>query len=189
MRFAVMTLALLSALGATGCFTFKPELKYYTLDMRPAGGAATGANLHVEAVRVGEALARKDILILASPTEVEYYARGQWVAALDQLVRDKLHAEFGPRRPGAPDLFLTVEVLAFEQVDLPEGGADALARMYVTAHESRAAIYETPLFEQTYEARLRAENPGAGGIVEALSRCTEQIAARLAADLADVGTE
>lgn len=184
MRHAAIAAALLAALGASGCFTFKPELKYYTLDMRPSGAAETGANLHVETVRVGEALARKDILILASPTEVEYYARGQWVAALDQLVRDKLHAEFGPRRPGAPDLFLAVEVIAFEQVDLPDGGADALARMHVTAHESRAAIYETPLHEQTYEARLRADRPGAGGIVEALSRCVERIAADLAADLA-----
>jgi uncharacterized lipoprotein YmbA len=183
MRHLVLTLALAGLL--CGCFTFKPELKYYTLDMRPSGGAQPAANLQVEAIRVGEALARKDILILASPTEVEYYARGQWVAALDQLVRDKLHAEFGPRRPEAPDLFLNVEVIAFEQVDVPDG-ADALARMHVTAHGSRAALYETPLFEQTYEARLPAPAPGAGGVVEALSRCTEQIAARLAADLAAV---
>lgn len=180
--------ALCGALLLPGCITYKPEVKYYTLDMTRAATSAPPVNLSVEAVRLDEALARKDILILASPIEVEYYANAQWVSALDQMLREKLHTEFGPRDPSARTLYLSIDLLAFEQRDA-ENGADAAVRMDVSFHTDRSALYDEPLLARTYAAQAPSENATAAAVVKTLSRLLEQIAGQIAADAAALPKE
>ena len=158
MRRKIVCAMLCGALFLPGCITYKPKTTYYTLDMRPAATAPAPVNLSVEAIRLDEALSRKDILILASPIEVEYYAHAQWVAALDQLVREKLHVEFGPRDPAARSLYLSIDLLAFEQRDTA-AGAESHARMHVSFHQERSGLYEAPLFERTYALSAPAATP------------------------------
>lgn len=184
----IVCAALCGALFLPGCITYKPKSTYYTIDMTPAATAPAPVNLSVEAIRLDEALSRKDILILVSPIEVEYYAHAQWVAALDQLVREKLHAEFGERDPEVRSLYLSIDLLAFEQRDTAEG-AQAAVRMHVSYHRERNGLYEEPLFERTYDLSTPAASPTASAVVEGLSRLLEQIAAQIAADAAALPQE
>jgi len=157
------------------------KVRYFTLDMDPSGQSTPQVNLVVERIRAGEALARKDILIKKSPTEIEYYAAAQWAANLDELVANKLRSEFGPKHDGAATVTVAGELLAFEQVDVP-GGAEAHVRMAAMFRCSEDAPPEGLPFERIYDVRLRAASPTAPAVVEALSRCLEQIAASMAAD-------
>lgn len=170
------------ALIIAGCAS-TPKVRYFTLDMESSGQSSPQVNLVVERIRVGEALARKDILIKKSPTEVEYYAAAQWAANLDELVANKLRSEFGPKHDGAVTVVITGELLAFEQVDVP-GGAEAHVRLAAMFHRPESASPQDLPFERIYDVRLRAASPAASAVVEALSRCLEQLAAAMAADAA-----
>jgi uncharacterized lipoprotein YmbA len=162
-----------------GCASV-PAPHYYTLDMKPSGTARSGVNLAVQRIRVAEPLLRKDILVKKSPTEIEYYALAQWAANLDELVRDKLTAEFGPMQEGRKTLYLSARLLDFEQVDLP-GGAEVHARLEV---QFLGSPNGAPLLAKTYDATSPASAPTAAAAVQALSQCIENIAKNVAQDAA-----
>ncbi len=158
-----------------------PKINYYTLAMEPSGSASPSVNLVVEQVRTTDALSRNQIMVLASPTRIEYYATDQWAGNLADLVRQKLSTEFGPTIEDRRTLALSVTVLSCEQVD-GTGGAEARMQFRVTVRDPEEKRYRNPLLEKTYVASRPAASNTAGGIVEALSVCAEQIAREIAAD-------
>jgi uncharacterized lipoprotein YmbA len=158
--------------------------KYYTLDMRPSGGAAAAVNITVDHIRVSDALAGKNIYIQQSPTEVTFYAAEQWTAPIDDLVREKLQAEFGDPQPGRRSLALSGTIMAFSQVDVDATTAEATVRLQAALREAGASRYEKPLLDRTYTATQRAAAPTAAEVVIALSRCIEALAAEIARDAA-----
>jgi ABC-type uncharacterized transport system auxiliary subunit len=165
-----------------GCASVTP-MRYYTLDMTPSAEANPTLNLTVDRMRTAESLARKDIQIAITPTEIEYYAADQWAANLSELVREKLAAEFGPALEDRRTLLLSGLILSFGQVDLPAGGAEGHVRLRLEFSEER---YQPALLEKVYEARVPADTPSAPAVVHALSRCLEIIAAQIAEDAAEL---
>jgi len=159
-----------------------PKIYYYTLDMDSSGTVNPSVNLVVERVRTTDALSRNQIMVLASPTRIEYYATDNWVGKLADLVHQKLAAEFGPGIEGRRTLALSVMVLSCEQVD-GANGADARMQLRVTVRDPAEKRYREPLLEKTYEASRPAASNTAGAIVEALSICAEEIASDIAADV------
>jgi ABC-type uncharacterized transport system auxiliary subunit len=178
MRGKIGLIAVVCAL--TACAS-APKISYYTLAMDPSGQAEPAVNLVVEGVRTTDALARSQIMIQASPTEIEYYATAQWAGDLAALVRQKLTAEFGPVVEGRRTLALSVMVLSCEQVD-GAGGAEARMMLSVTLRDPADAHSRQPLLEKTYEASRPVSRASAGGVVESLTVCAEEIAAEIAAD-------
>jgi len=172
--------AVLAAYVLAGCAT-SPPMRYYTLDMQCASTAPHGVHIGIEHLRLAQPLARREIMIQASPTQLDYYALDQWAATLDELVAHKLEAEFGECAEATRDLVLRGRILAFNQVDVP-GGAQAHAKIAVALYEPGARLHEPPLFEKTYEARGPATEPTAPAVVEALSRCLEEVAAAIVED-------
>ena len=158
-----------------------PKINYYTLDMDSSGTVNPSVNLVVERVRTTDALSRNQIMVLASPTRVEYFATDHWVGNLADLVRQKLTAEFGPGVEGRRSLALSVTVLSCEQVD-GAGAAEARMQLRVTVRDPAEKRYREPLLEKTYEVSRLAASNSAGAIVEALSICAVEIAADIAAD-------
>jgi ABC-type uncharacterized transport system auxiliary subunit len=175
------------ALAATLCVlcacASAPKIDYYTLSMEPSGGVDPVANLSVERFRTTGALSRSQIMVVASPTRIEYYATDQWAGSLGELVQQKLAAEFGPSVEGRKDLVLSGQVLAFEQVDSP-GGLEARVRFDVTVRDAGTPRYEQPLLEKTYEVTRAVAGSGVDAVVAELSRCVEKIAGEIAADVA-----
>lgn len=158
-----------------------PKINYYTLSMEPSGSANPSVNLVVEQVRTTDALSRNQIMVLASPTRIEYYATDQWAGNLADLVRQKLNTEFGPTVEGRRTLALSVTVLSCEQVD-GAGGAEARMQLQVTVRDPDEKRYRKPLLEKTYVASRPAPSETTDAIVEALSVCAEEIAGEIAAD-------
>lgn len=165
-----------------GCAS-APDIDYFTIDMTPSGEVETGINLVVGPFSTTESLGRSQILILASPTRIEYYATDRWASGVGELVQQKLAAEFGPVEAGRPTLKVAGRVTAFEQKD-EETGAKGWVRLAVVIRDGQALSYEDPLLAKTYEATLDADGDKPGAVVEALSRALEQIAAEIAADAA-----
>jgi uncharacterized lipoprotein YmbA len=160
-----------------------PKIDYYTLNMEPSGGVDPVANLSVERFRTTEALARNQIMVVASPTRIEYYATDQWAGSLGELVQQKLEAEFGPSVEGRKNLVLSGQVVSFEQVDRP-GGLEARVKLDITVRDAGTPRYQPPLFAKSYEATRAVAGSGADAVVADLSRCLERIAAEIAADVA-----
>jgi len=169
------TLALLA-----GCAS-APPTRYYTLDMTASGRAEPVVNLTVDRIRPTEALARKQILVKKSPTEIEYYAVDEWAAGLDELVAEKLAAEFGPKEEGRKTIAVSGTILAFEQLDRPDG-VEVRVKLDLALREENDGQYADPLLEKTYETGQPAAGPNAVAVVTALSKCLEEIAVQLAAD-------
>lgn len=177
----IMFLALFGAIAA-GCVTSGgPDL--YTLNMAPSAQAGSPVNIAVKRLRVAEPLQNKRILIKKSPTEVEYYAAAQWAASLDELLAEKLSAEFGPTDPERRSYVISGVLQAFEQVDSP-GGAEAHVRLAVELREASASHYSTPALAKTYTARGPAVSATPGGVVLSLSDLLETIAREIVADAA-----
>ncbi len=173
-------LALSLALAA-GCAAARAP-RYYKLDMRPSGAVAAGSvNLRIDRLRRAEPLARRNLLIQRTPTEVEYYALDEWAADLGEMVGQKLEAEFGVEDTGKPVLCLSGSILNFDQVDA-SAGAEAHIRLSLEFRAGDAGRYDTPLLKKTYEVLVPAARPTPGAVVEALSRGVERIAAQIAAD-------
>lgn len=158
-----------------------PNISYYTLAMEPSGTVSPSLNLEVSQVRTTDALSRSQIMIQASPIQIEYYATDYWAGGLAELVRQKLTAEFGQPVAGRRTLRLSVVVLACEQVDIA-GGSMARMQLSVTVRDAAGKRYLEPLLEKTYEASRPAAEPTAASVVEALSRAAEKIAGEIAAD-------
>jgi ABC-type uncharacterized transport system auxiliary subunit len=171
----VVTLAVL-----TGCRS-TPETRYYTLNMAPSGQAAPDFGLEVDRIRSAEPLARRNILVKKTSTEVEYYAVDQWAADPGELVNEKLSSEFG-HRPDAQKRFLVSgEVLAFEQIDTASG-PEAHIKLDLEFRREDADRFDAPALKKTYELSLPAPGGGPSAVAEALSRGLEQIAAQVIAD-------
>ncbi len=178
-----MAAAGLAAALAAGCAVSVPEVRYYTFDMRPSGGAAGEHRIEIEGIRATEALTRGNILIRMSPTRAEYYANDQWLAGIEEQVTEKLEAELGPPKVDRPAVGLTGLLEACEQVDLPDG-AEGHFKLDVTF--TRDGARGAPLMRRVYDVRERACASDPDAVVAALSRALERVAASIAADSARV---
>ncbi|HOJ34631.1 MAG TPA: LPS assembly lipoprotein LptE [Candidatus Hydrogenedentes bacterium] len=167
---------------ASGCATTSKPIHYYTLDMTPSGKALCSRGIVIEIFRSAEPLLRRNIMIKATPTQVEYYAADEWVASVDELVTQKLRAELGENNPQRREAVLSGTVLAFEQQDTTNG-ARAYAKVHVTVRKWQDAREKEWLLEKTYDAAVDMKAPKPGAAAEALSRALEQIAAQIAADI------
>jgi ABC-type uncharacterized transport system auxiliary subunit len=181
--FRAVCLGLVSA-GAGGCLSASaPDYRYWTVDMSSSGSAAPRTcNLHVEGIRCSSALASNEILIKVGPTRAEYYALDQWIAPLEELVAEKLGAEFGPIEQDRPTTFLRGVLLAFEQVDLPDGGAEAHIKLEVELRPTGPEGVPGVPLHKIYETRLPASERSAEAVVSALSEGLTRIAAEIARD-------
>ena len=162
-----------------------PKIDYYTLAMEPSGQTQNTVNLMVERLRTTEALGRSQILISTSPTRIEYYATDRWAGSVTELVQQKLAVEFGPPVEGRKTLRVSGTVLACEQVDVG-GGAEGRVKIAVEVRDPAGARFEQPLLEKTYEVSRSASRPSPAAVVEALSRCVEEIAAEITTDVSSL---
>ena len=179
--------ALIVFAGIAGCAS-APSMNYYTLDMRASGGATLAGRIEIARLRVAEPLEGRNILVQTSPTKIEYYAVDQWVAGLDDLVQEKLEAEWGDAEKESPaQVVLEGIIQGFGQEDLPER---TLAYLKLTAEfrSPNASRYDAPLLRKTYEFREPLAEDSAAGVVTTLSVCVEQLAAAMAADVKALGT-
>jgi len=159
-----------------------PKIDYYTLGMESSGRIETAVNLSVERLRTSETLGRSQIMVLASPTRIEYYATDHWAGSVGELVQQKLAAEFGPPVEDRRTLVVSGKVLACEQVDVP-GGAEARVRLEIVVRDAEVPKYQPPLLEKSYSSSRAVAGSNPGSVVEGLSRCVEDIAAKIAADV------
>lgn len=169
-----------------GCATTSQSPRYYTLDMQPSEAAVSSCNLKIARIRVTDALAERRILIKRTSTEMEYYALDRWVAGLDELITEKLQAEFGEPRTDRPTLSLSGTLRAFEQVDTPDG-AKAHVKLELSFRDQAARSYEKPLLEKVYETETPALAPNPSNVVQALSRALEEISGEIVRDAAALG--
>lgn len=160
-------------------------VNHYTLDMRPSAQAGD-AGLRARYFLVADSLAGRNLSIKTGPTTMEYYATAQWVGSIDELLREKFQSEFsGANGEIGPDaLLVDGNVLAFEQLDTGEGMAEAHARMEISVQAPGESRYAKPLLSRMYDARVPLESISAESLTEGLSRCVEQIAAQVRADVA-----
>ena len=159
-----------------------PKIDYYTLGMESSGRAEPAVNLKVERFRSTEALGRSQIMVLASPTRIDYYATDHWAGSVGEQVQQKLAAEFGPPVEGRRSLVISGKVIACEQVDGP-GGAEARVKLEIVVRDAGVPRYQPPLLEKSYASSRPVAAPGVGTVVEGLSRCVEEIAAEIATDV------
>ncbi len=166
-------------LGLAGCAS-APKMNYYTLDMRPAATQGPEEGIVLDRLRVADALSGRNILIHTSPTKVEYYAVDQWAAGLDDLLREKLEAEF--HTGSTPGKWVASgDLLDFGQEDSAQG-PQACLRAVFEYRTREMGHYEGPLLRKTYEIRTPAGAGNAASVVESLSRCVEELAKAMAAD-------
>jgi len=176
-------LAALSFLLLQSCAS--TPASYYTLDLRPSAGAPNTATVSVGHVSLADTLAGGRMPVRTSPTQLDFYAAAQWAGNLAELVSEKFAAELGPAT--AEDALLAdIRLLAFEQQDLAEAQAQAYAKAQVQFRTGVMSRYENALLTRVYEASAPMATMDAPGLAEALSRCAEDIARRIAADAAAV---
>lgn len=168
-------------LAVFGCAS-APKISYHTLDLEPSGRIESGDNLVVERFQTTEALGRAQIMVSSSPTEIEYYAVDQWVGGVGEMVQRKLSEEFGPGRDGRRTLIVSGKVLSFEQVDRPDGTA-ARVKLHVAVRDAEKKRYDDPVLEKTYAMIRPVSGPVPSGVVQELSRCMEDVAVEIVADL------
>jgi uncharacterized lipoprotein YmbA len=162
-----------------------PKIDYYTLGMESSGRVDPAVNLSVERLRTTEALGRSQIMVLASPTRIDYYATDQWAGSIGEMVQQKLAAEFGPPIDGRRTLVVSGKVLACEQVDRP-GGVEARVKLEIVVRDADVPRYQPALLEKSYAANRAVAGSSLGLVVEGLSRCVEDIAAEIAADVSNL---
>jgi uncharacterized lipoprotein YmbA len=162
-----------------------PKIDYYTLGMESSGRVDTTANISVERLRTTEALGRSQIMVLASPTRVDYYATRHWAGSVGEQVQRKLVAEFGPPIEGRKTFVVSGKVLACEQVDRP-GGTNARVKLEIVVRDAEVPRYQKPVLEKSYSSSRSVTGPSPGSVVEELSRCVEEIAAEIAADVSSL---
>ncbi len=163
----------------TACVSV-PESRYYTLDMRDSEGAPESVNVEVGRFHSSDALARREILIQAAPTRVEYYAVDQWASDLSEMIQEKLQIELGS--VGIPGYRIEGDIVGFEQVD-GEVGADAHVKLRVRAYDTSNGRSSDPVLRKTYEESTPAAEGTPDAVVSALSHTLEVIAVQIAHDL------
>jgi len=176
---------LTSALCVLCACASAPKIDYYTLGMEPSGRVDAAANLSVERLSTTQALGRSQIMVLASPTQIDYYATDHWAGSVGELVQQKLEAEFGPSVDGRRTLVVSGKVLACEQVDGP-GGVSAQVKLEIVVRDAGVARYQSPVLEKSYSSSRSVSGSNPGSVVEELSRCVEEIAAEIAADVSSL---
>lgn len=177
-RFAIVPLIMLA-----GCLSAPETPTYHKLDMTPAGLAAPKYNIDVDRLRPTEALARPQILIQAGATQVEYYAREEWVpGGIGELVPEKLETEFGPVREGVPTLKMTGTILGFEQTEVHDKPT-ARVKLDTSFHWEGQSRYDQAALAKVYEVNVPMEKANGVAVAVALSRGLEQIAEQIVADV------
>lgn len=185
------TLALAALTLLVGCAS-PPNKNYYTLDMTPRSTPETiPVSVTIDRLRPAQALRRAQIMIKRSPTEVEYYAEHEWAADLEEIIMQKLSAELPPKTPGTPVILVSGDILAFEQIDGPDGYRPHV-KLALEFRLGSMRRYDDPLLEVTYQNDFQAESPTAPvnagvsatakAIVEALSGRIAAMAPAIAAD-------
>lgn len=159
-----------------------PKIDYYTLGMGSSGASDPTVNLSVERLRTTEALGRSQIMVLASPTRIDYYATDHWAGSVGEMVQQKLAVEFGPPVDGRRNLVVSGRVLGCEQVDRA-GGAEARVKLEIVVRAAEVARYQPPVLEKSYSSSRPIHGPNPESLVQELSRCVEEIAAAIAADV------
>jgi ABC-type uncharacterized transport system auxiliary subunit len=167
-----------------GCAS-APKIDYYTLGMESSGQTTPSVNLAVERFRSTEALNRSQIMVLASSTRIDYYATDHWAGSIGELVQRKLVAEFGPLHEGRKTLTVSGTVVSCEQVDRP-GGVEARVELEIVLRDSESARYRPPLLEKSYVSSRPVAGASVASLVDELSRCVEDIAAQIAADVSSI---
>jgi ABC-type uncharacterized transport system auxiliary subunit len=162
-----------------GCVTV-PQTQWHTLDMQPSGAIQLDARVvFPRPLEASSALQRSSILIQTGPTEMEYYATREWVAPVAELVTRKLAVEFGTQGLLNGDVQVSGTVLAFEQVDVPEGAEAHVQIALVATQGPRGGLY----IEKVYDVREPSASTGVSDVARALSRAVERVAAELADDI------
>ena len=153
--------------------------------MEPSGdGGDPAVNLVVERVRMTEALSRSEIMVLASPTRIEYYATDQWAGDLAELVRQKLKTEFGPAVEGQTDSGVSVTVLVVRAGGRSRRRRARGCKLQVTVRDPERSGTRATAREdlRSLATRLAADGrSGRRGVFE----CAERIAAEIAEDAVD----
>jgi hypothetical protein len=98
------------------------------------------------------------------------------------MVQQKLAAEFGPPVDGRRNVVVSGRVLACEQVDRA-GGAEARVKLEIVVRDAESPRYQPPLLEKSYASSRSVSGSNPGSAVQELSRCVEDIAAAIAADV------
>jgi uncharacterized lipoprotein YmbA len=177
LRFWLGVVAVSLVAGCAG----SPQPRYYTLDMTPSGSVNPECNVAIERLRPHDALTRVDILVMKTPTQIEYYAFDRWAASLSELVSDKLRSELGGHDPNRETVVVSGDILAFEQVDRDDG-ADAHIKLDLSFRKEGASRYSPALLRKRYEISVPAEAARPAAVVEVLSAGLETIAAEIATD-------
>jgi ABC-type uncharacterized transport system auxiliary subunit len=181
MRAVVAGIALLAVLSAACRST--PPARNYTLNMTPSGPPTSGLAIDVQRIRSLEPVARRDIMVKKTPTQVEYYALDQWAADPGQLVAEKLQAEFGYQPEAPKRITVSGELVAFEEVDGPQG-ATAHVKLDLEFRRADQDRFDEPALRKRYELTVPVEGTGADAVARALSGALEQLADQVAADAA-----
>ena len=61
-----------------------------------------------------------------------------------------------------------------------------LVRLDILVRDAEVPRYQPPVFEKSYEATRPVAGSNAGSVVQELSRCVEEIAAEIAADVSSL---
>ncbi len=165
----------------TGCASV-PESSLYTLDMVSAREAAGHFEYVDVRLRPSNAVGRPEIVIKSSPTRLEYYALHKWAGDLGALVNEKIQSELGQNPDSPYQAALSGTILAFEQVDTPQG-ADVHIKLDVELEAGRILKPGRATARRLYEIRITAAEATAEAVVEALSRGLETIAGEMEQDL------
>jgi len=176
---ALMLVALL-----TGCASV-PQFRYYTIDMQSRAQVDSPVRVSDVRIAVNQALARPEIMVRTSPTQIEYYALDRWASGLDEQIAEKLKTEFNGLPMDRPQLALEGTLMAFEQVDTPQGATVRVKLEIESVHPIKELAAFSPSFQKIYDRTEPVSAATAESAVEALSRATEAIAAELGKDLGD----
>ncbi len=181
MKKLLTVLALLGLMA--GCATSSPTPRLFTVDMSPSAEAGSPVNIRISRLRVAEPLQSKRILIKKSATEIEYYATAQWAANLDEVLREKMAAEFGPTDTERPTFVLSGMLQSFEQVDMPGSGNEAHVKLALEVRKDGVSQYSPPEISKIYEVSVPLEGESAGDVVDGLTTCLETIARTIVTDI------
>lgn len=169
-----------------GCAS-APQYRYYTIDMGKSAQIDAPVRVLGVNLRVNEALARPEILVRTSSTQIEYYALDRWASGLEEQIAEKLKTEFAGASADKPGCEISGRLMAFEQIDTAAGPEVRIKLdMEVDQRHAPPAAQDAVYWQRLYTVSRPMSSSGAAAAVEALSRATEEIAAQLAADLAQV---
>jgi len=179
-RFSIVTTMALVTL-VCGCAT-KP-VRYLTLDMDTSGSITSGGQVAIEAIELGDALRRPELLVQASATEIEYYGDAHWVSNLTELVTEKLESEFGSAEVGHDPVRLRAKVWHFGEDETADPRCGRV-KISVSAWSADTSSRDDPDWSQVYEECVPIEGDDVSHVAASLSTALEVIALQIAGDAA-----